>query len=453
MTTNNIIATDLQSTEVGSGLVELYELYLEEGQDPICFHPGLDNNYNEIKFYSYQDNSKINTYYALPIILKGVDQSSDGPIGRPTLTVGNVEPIFQYTLSQTTGTYFEFEDLIGTTVIVRQTLEKYLIGGSDPNKIEFPVKKYIIDRVSVETSSQVAFELAAVFDLSNIQVPSRIIIGKFCSWIYQGKEEKNISGCPWSTDNTIKYGQGEYQIYFNLNDEPLVNKKVFDGLASTYSSTKSYPEDAYVVYNGRYFRSEGGTNLGNIPTSSLLWQEVRVWEDWLRTDQQTVEKTVSLVSTLGDTTINLTNTTNLSVGMTVLTTSKVSGTIVDVVDSNTIIVSGGVEVPVLSIGTTLSFASSSDSASFSVNSQDPNRSSYVRHENKIWRVLISHTFDTSKTPGKNSIYWKRVDYCGKTLKSCKSRFQATISNGLPSSSKNTAIQLPFGAFPGSVKFK
>jgi len=74
----------------------------------------------------------------------------------------------------------------------------------------------------------------------------------------------------------------------------------------------------------------------------------------------------------------------------------------------------------------------------------------------VYRVLISNTATPPVTP---SSYWTRGDQCGKLLNSCKVRYQAKNITGSANASQNTiplvsldTIQaLPYGGFPGSRK--
>lgn len=87
---------------------------------------------------------------------------------------------------------------------------------------------------------------------------------------------------------------------------------------------------------------------------------------------------------------------------------------------------------------------------------DRRNNPYVIYNSKIWRLVQNAT---GQTPEEGSAFWTRADLCGKTLKSCKLRFQATQRSGssgtstIPSAKLNTAKTLPFGGFPGSSKFK
>jgi hypothetical protein len=75
----------------------------------------------------------------------------------------------------------------------------------------------------------------------------------------------------------------------------------------------------------------------------------------------------------------------------------------------------------------------------------------------IWKSIQAHTASATIFPEKKSNYWVREDSCGKTLQSCKCRFgfipvANSANNEAPKSEKNTAARLPFGSFPGTMKF-
>lgn len=346
MSNNEIITTDLQSQEVDA-LIELYELELQNGTI-LYFHPGLDENLDEIVYDG-------NTYIALPLIFGGIETASEGAANRPTLTIANVTNVFKAAIS---GEGFSFEDLIGSRITRRQTLEKYLASAA----YEMPRSIYLLDRISSENSVSVTFDLAAPFDVAGIKIPNRVVIGKYCSWVYQGLDRSiPKGGCKWRENSSFDYDGVQYFPYFDLNDSPLIESGTVT--IATYSVPHSL--DDFIVYNGKYYRSEADSN-SEIPGSSILWKEVFFWEDW------------SAVS-------------SYSVG------------------------------------------------------------EYVRRSSHIWRALASNI---NQEPAIGSVYWKRVDYCGKTLDSCKARFQfVPTTEGAPSVIKETDKVLPFGAFPGSVKFK
>ena len=343
---NDIITTDLQSQEVDA-IIELYELELSPSTT-LYFHSGVDEGLDDIVYDG-------NTYIALPLMLDGIESASDGATNRPTLTVANVTNIFKAALSDEG---FDFEDLIGKKITRRQTLEKYLVNAA----YEFPRKVYLLDRISGQNNVLVSFELSAPFDVSGIRLPNRVVVGKYCSWLYQGYDTAEKGGCTWTETSSLNYNGTNYQAFFDLDDRPLIES----GLV-TFSawSSGTYAIDEFVTYDSKKWRSQTDTNT-DTPGASINWKEVIEWTDW----------------------------------SSVTTYSVVA---------------------------------------------------YVKSGNNIWKALRS---STNITPVTGSLYWTRVDYCGKTLNSCKCRFQFRPTNdGVASGIKETDKVLPFGAFPGSVKFK
>lgn len=69
---------------------------------------------------------------------------------------------------------------------------------------------------------------------------------------------------------------------------------------------------------------------------------------------------------------------------------------------------------------------------------------------QIWQSIRAQPAGTvNRDPRESPLYWKRVDYCSKTLTGCKNRFQGNNSDNTLDQSK----PLPFGGFPGSKKYK
>ena len=71
---------------------------------------------------------------------------------------------------------------------------------------------------------------------------------------------------------------------------------------------------------------------------------------------------------------------------------------------------------------------------------------------EIWETIRAVPAETSNgqyNPVTSRGYWKRADVCGKTLNSCKIRFQGNNSDD----TLNSSFVLPFGGFPGAKQFK
>lgn len=327
----------VQLQEPGSALIELYEIVLNETYT-IYFHPGLDSDLTPIQFDG-------NTYVALPAELDGVEYNPDGATNRPTLTIANVLSTFSdliYDFFASPPLRFRNEDLVGKRFTKRTTLKKYLDGepGSSSPVIEFPKKKFIIDRIAQESKDAVTFELAVPFDLSGILLPNRIVAGKYCGWIYQGSTVD--SGCSWAANSKVNYADGSggvnsHKAYFTKDDIPIIPT------AQSGSPGFTGEHETYTTYS---------------PAATY------------------------------------------------------------------------------------------------------NAGEYVEYSNTVWKAVKT---SQGELPGYNSVYWIRGDVCGKKLSSCKCRFQfipanPSSTNSYPSDTDgvldlDTTKVLPFGAFPGSRKFR
>lgn len=327
----------VQLQDPGSELVELYELTV--GSTTLYFHAGLEEDLSTVQFRDRTSPYTVRTYTAFPIIMDGVEINADGAINRPTLTVANVTNVFSSAIGNVRA-----ENLVGERLTKRTTLKKYLYGesGDASPPVEFPIKKFIIDRISSETNTAITYELAAPYDLSGIQIPNRQVIGKYCSWQYQGYSLSQKGGCTWNKNSVITYSDGSgvlsHKAYFTEKNEPIVPS------GSTMSGWSTYY--TYTTY-------------------------------------------------------------------------------------------------------------SSGSGDYSVGQ-------YVEHndgiQTTVWKCLIDNDFNNPQTPSTDSIYWEKGDVCGKTLNSCKCRFQfvpanSSSANSVPSTEKDTSKVLPFGAFIGSMKFR
>lgn len=288
----NLIATDIQKLEIDSPVVDLFELELPvsvNGSTKMYFHPGVDSSYDAIELaisksgtgesatFTYQE------YAPLPMNIEGLELQSQGASARPTLTMANVTSILGDALG-----HLKFKDLIGQKVTRRQTLEKYLKGGSanDFPVIEFSKQTYIIDRISSETNMSISFELAICFDLENITVPRRIVVGKYCSWIYQGATLKSHGGCKWPLDGKLSQAEAasstvrDHHFYFNVNDEPIVAQTYITNLGSiAWNNSTSYTTNSYVLEAGQIYLALFDNSNKNPKTTKGIWKKVHTYTE------------------------------------------------------------------------------------------------------------------------------------------------------------------------------
>tara|TARA_E500000331_G_scaffold308878_1_gene314620 strand:+ start:4813 stop:6003 length:1191 start_codon:yes stop_codon:yes gene_type:complete len=392
------LAVDIAKQEINSGYLEFFELQI--GVDSVSnnttnilyFHDGKNDNSDDITYDG-------KTYIALPILLTGVEITGDGAIARPTITIANVESLIKagskFKTQMEDGTWnskvdgepvvastFKLDDLVGSTLTRRKTLEKYL---SSPT-IEFPRDVYIVDRIQQKTNLFVTLELAAPFDLSGFRVPSRTVVGKYCGWQYQAARSEIIASdrrgaCVWKQNNQINDGTSSYNLFVNEHDEPILQLSSL-GTVNAWSNSTSYALDAFVTKNNIYYQSKAASNQGNDPEAGeVFWRIVRVYTTW------------------------------------------------------------------------------SSGQSYTINTTDPKRNSIVLKDGLVWRATVAHTSTNDNAPEGGAAFWVRADTCGKLLQSCKLRYQAigaTTATGnafIPSTELATKAILPFGAFPGTRKFR
>ena len=221
------LGVDTLKQEINSGYLEFYELVVGEGSNnTLYFHDGKNENAADIQYDG-------NTYIAIPILINGIEIKGDGAIARPSLTVANVESLIKssskFKTQMADGTWgaivdgvpitandFKLDDLIGSRITRRRTLEKYLT--SDP-LVEFPKDIYIIDRVAQKTNQFVTFELAPPHDLGGVRLPTRNVIGKYCPWRYQAAR----NGIVASTQEE-GFVVEEKKVFNNGSIEILVNR-------------------------------------------------------------------------------------------------------------------------------------------------------------------------------------------------------------------------------------
>ena len=409
------ILTDLQKQNPGSGLVELYEIEKANGTF-VYLTPGQDSDGSSLQIYDYDSNSTTRTYTPHPISSDGFEIKVTGAIARPVFNVSNVGSTFT-TLIGTTN----IDSLVGKKFIRRLTLKKYLKGesadpGSGNTPVEFVRQVWTIARVQAEDSMTINFELIAPFDLQGVLIPARQVVSNACPWEYTGAspdltESAKCGGCTWSregkfTRNTTTTGGSnpngvEHTIYVTIDNEYIVPVTTsFTNYTSAASST-SFALNAAVKTTGNSVTKVNANGTFSATTVDMYWLVAVAGEK----------------SSLGTPSDTNTNFKRLRVHQGTHSNSTTYNTFTD----------DRLNDIVLHTANSLTFA---------------------------WKAKLTHS---GETPGFNE-YWKRADECGKTLESCSKRFgfePADISSAtsLPTSSINTTVVLPFGAYPGAKNFQ
>ena len=481
---SNVIATDAQAQEVPSGLVDLFEITLPNGST-LYFHPGLDADLTDVRFrdktpptnpvlagnfivgdsYTIKTtgpsgssthypsigaaNNNVGTiftatgagsglglatandctirdYDPLPMMIDGLDISSDGASNRPSLTIANVGNLLS---SQLEG--FKNDDLVGQRLVRRQTLEKYLHGNSGDASppIEFRTQEYIIDRIAAEDGLTVSFEVATPFDLENVKIPRRIVVGKFCSWKYQGHDSGKGGGCTWKANSSYSYKGTDgtvysHTAYFDFDDRPLV-------LLSTLASITSYSSStAYTEANYTYNLIDSAVSTGSfVPGKTYV----------ITSPGNTVWAGIGALANSAGTIF-----TAISSG-----TNGQTGTATEIEIYLCILASTGNTPSITSAYWKQAYIWTEYSSSVSYG-----KNAYVRFSGTVWKSLHSGNSDNTPEPGG---HWERADICGKLLNSCKIRYGVipvvrNSANQNPMGKTNGAARLPFGSFPGTLKY-
>lgn len=166
------IAADVQRLEPGA-IVTLYEFDARQiGAEQYFFH-----SYMTADSIMWQGVE----YSPWPMEASGF-QMKGGGSASPRLKMGNVGGFI-------TALVVGFDDLIGSTLIRRRTLGKYLDGQpeADPDE-HFPDEIWYVEQKVTENNEFVEFELASALDFNGVQLPRRQIIANNCPWRYRSAE-------------------------------------------------------------------------------------------------------------------------------------------------------------------------------------------------------------------------------------------------------------------------
>lgn len=125
-------------------------------------------------------------YEPYPIQADGFELTSQGAGNRPTLSVSNL-------LGFVTAAAEEFNQLVGVTVIRRQTYARFLdavnfkSGNPTADITQEVVSKFVIERLSSLNAEMASFELAAPSESDGAIIPARIMLANTCCWQYRGE--------------------------------------------------------------------------------------------------------------------------------------------------------------------------------------------------------------------------------------------------------------------------
>ena len=246
--------------EVGDNLIHLFELTLPAPYlSTLYFHDGLNDNKNI--YFANKEGSALNEYIAMPIAIDGIETKVGGGSNRPTLNMANIPVIGRTIANNSDGINDEInieqvlsdqglasvQDFLYSTLVYRCTLLKYTKLATDTPMlpIEYPSHTYTVDRVSNEMSAIVQFELATPADLDRVTLPNRRVVGRYCSWEYQGALY-NRGGC------TVP--KNSFGMFFDEDDKLITANITGSNAPAVWNNGSSYSSGARVrrLLNGQW---------------------------------------------------------------------------------------------------------------------------------------------------------------------------------------------------------
>jgi len=394
---SDIIAT-VQSQEIASEFIELYDLEYAPGLFAYFYPGGLDQSLpspHEIKF---RDRAgAIKTYEALPMEAESFSITADGAYNRPTITVANIESVFSAAIGD-----LVYEDLIGQRITRRTTLKKYLVGGAgdtgDNNApVEFPKQVYIIDTIKSKNILSVKFELSAPFDVAGIQLPTRVIIGNACPFKYRGADDAlalvNMrGGCNWKAKFI---GLGNNQSLFVSKNNEYIVPRIHTATQPVWGSV-------------------------GVETTAVVGKEYRyqVPSPYLTKITSTGARSIGIVATAY--------------------WQAVTATTDNPADNN----SNWRRIRVYR-----AYSSGTEYIGYT----DKRYNEYVTDSvGKLWQVKRNSVQGVTPVAGAS---WTEGDICNKDLPACKKRFHAKSDTGNPHVliTTDSNVSLPFGGYPGALQ--
>lgn len=282
----------VQLQSIDDSLVEFIEITLPNSTSiDVRLVSGLADGVANI-YFPAEDGNSLNEYVAIPFSMSGVEHTSDGASNRPTLNIANIVSLGRSFGNNSDGTADEEtwqsvllskniakpEDILGSRITHRKTLLKNTYRQSDVSSfsaptlpVEFPKVSYNMERISAENAVSIVYELASPFDLEGVKLPRRILVGKYCSWAYQGiatyGDER--SGCTYANDSTQLN-------FFDINDTTIT------GITDGYVATNSYPAGTKIKYPTtgaiKIWESiKNPTGVNAVPTEgSRYWKRIDI---------------------------------------------------------------------------------------------------------------------------------------------------------------------------------
>jgi len=163
-------------------LFALYYNYQEDSQAVLYFHGGTNGIHGKIYFDGQE-------YLPMPVEASGFEVLGDQKLPRPKIKVSNAGMYVSSMLRK-------YNNLNGAKLVRRRTFAKFLDdinfpnnknpwGSANPNA-RLRDDKFFVSRKVLENKLIVELELVSSLELENVQLPSRSVSARYCSWVYRG---------------------------------------------------------------------------------------------------------------------------------------------------------------------------------------------------------------------------------------------------------------------------
>jgi len=226
-------------------LFALYYNYQQDSQAVLYFHGGTNGLAGKIYFDGQE-------YLPLPVEASDFEVLGDQRLPRPKIKIANAGMYVSSMLRK-------YDNLNGAKLVRRRTYAKFLDDANFPNNqnpwgsanpnARLRDDKFFISRKTIENKLFVEFELVSSLELENVQLPSRTIASRYCSWVYRG------FGCRYG--NTSEFiGDSKDRPVSDANDNLLVTGS----------------NDSWALNSGIFPIQKIGTTIDSILEPSGLWE-------------------------------------------------------------------------------------------------------------------------------------------------------------------------------------
>ena len=385
--TTTLTDTYTNSHEVLDSFVELFDITLP-GYDP-----GTGNgNYFLFSGLDDEGTDKIefrnNEYSAIPIEITGIEVASSGAIARPTLTVANI-PVLSKTIDNQEITLHNIRDPSIRGAPIDGTLNAEFETNDDLIGTKVVYRQAFLSDCNTGSATPNEFP-PQVYYIDRIASESNIFV------IFELASPMDVERAKIPARNVIgQYCPWQYQ-----------GRELGFGGGCTWRYTDSEQHS--------FFRSDDTEITGTI----------NEWND-----------TSNYTAAVGDQAASIVKTTETT-GPNVSAGNFVIGQLYKIVTTGT---TNFQSIGSISNVVNTIFRATAAGSGTGVAQE-------ISNQVQVWEALFDNA---DKNPRHHRKYWKRIDLCGKSLTSCKIRFQGNANND----DLDSAVPLPFGGFPGSKKFK